>query len=60
MANVWVPVEDTDRAVDFDENILGLLVGKRGGPWAQADANCLRTGLNGREPRGARAQGAPS
>jgi predicted enzyme related to lactoylglutathione lyase len=59
MANVWVPVEDTDRAVDFYENTLGLPVVKRDGPWAEVDANGVRIGLNGREPRGTRAGGGP-
>ena len=59
VANVWVPVEDTDRAVDFYENTLGLPVVKRDGHWAEVDANGLRIGLNGREPRGTGAEGGP-
>lgn len=59
VANVRVPVEDTDRAVDFYENILGLPVVKRDGSWAEVNANGVRIGLNGREPRGTPAEGGP-
>ncbi len=59
LANVWVPVQDTDRAVDFYENILGLPVVKRDGPWAEVDAGDLTIGLNGREPEGAQSGGGP-
>ena len=59
MANVWVPVQDTDRAVNFYENTLGLPVVKRDGPWAEVDANGIRIGLNGREPKGTQAGGGP-
>ena len=50
VANIWMPVADTDRAVDFYENILGLPVVRRDGPWAELDANGVTVGLNGREP----------
>ena len=59
LANVWVPVTDTDRAVDFYENTLGLPVVKRDGPWAEVDAGDLTIGLNGREPEGAQSGGGP-
>lgn len=59
VANVWMPVEDIDRAVDFYENILGLPLVKRDGQWAEVDANGVRVGLNGREPEGTRAKGGP-
>ena len=59
MANVWVPVQDTDRAVNFYENTLGLPVVKRDGPWAEVDANGVRIGLNGREPKGTQTGGGP-
>ena len=59
VANVWVPVQNTDRAVNFYENTLGLSVVKRDGPWAEVEAGGLRIGLNGREPRGTRAEGGP-
>jgi len=57
VANIWMPVQDIDRAVDFYENILGLPVVKRDGPWAEVDANGLTVGLNGREPEGAQGGG---
>ncbi len=53
VANVWVPVEDTDRALDFYQNTLGFSLVKRDGQWAEVDAGGLNIGLNGREPRGA-------
>jgi predicted enzyme related to lactoylglutathione lyase len=59
IANVWVPVEDTDRALDFYQNILDFSVVKRDGPWAEIDANGLNIGLNGREPQGTRVEGGP-
>jgi predicted enzyme related to lactoylglutathione lyase len=59
VANIWMPVADVDRAVDFYENILGLPVVKRDGPWAEVDANGLTVGLNGREPEGTRSDGGP-
>lgn len=59
VANVWMPVEDIERAVDFYENVLGFPVVKRDGQWAEVDANGVRVGLNGREPQGARAEGGP-
>jgi len=57
VANIWMPVQDIDRAVDFYENILGLPVVKRDGPRAEVDANGLTVGLNGREPEGAQGGG---
>ena len=57
VANIWVPVADIERAVDFYENILGLEVTKRDGPWAEVDANGVTIGLNGREPEGTQAEG---
>ena len=53
VANVWVLVQDTmlvqdtDRAVNFYENTLGLSVVKRDGPWAEVEAGGLCIGLNG-------------
>jgi catechol 2,3-dioxygenase-like lactoylglutathione lyase family enzyme len=35
VANVWMPVEEVDRAVDFYENVLGLPLVKREGQWAE-------------------------
>jgi predicted enzyme related to lactoylglutathione lyase len=55
VANVWVPVEDVERALSFYKNTLGFSVIKQDGPWAEIDAN----GLNGREPEGAHVGGGP-
>jgi catechol 2,3-dioxygenase-like lactoylglutathione lyase family enzyme len=59
VANIWIPVQDIERAVDFYKNILSLPVVKRDGPWAEVDANGVTVGLNGREPEGAEAEGGP-
>lgn len=59
VANIWMPVEDIERAVDFYENTLGLPVAKRDGLWAEVDAGGVTVGLNGREPEGARGEGGP-
>ena len=58
-ANVWVPVEDIERALDFYQNTLNFPVIKQDGPWAEIDANGLNIGLNGREPKGAHGGGGP-
>jgi catechol 2,3-dioxygenase-like lactoylglutathione lyase family enzyme len=47
VANVWMPVQDIERAVDFYQNILGFRLVNRDGPWAEVDANGVRVGLNG-------------
>jgi predicted enzyme related to lactoylglutathione lyase len=59
VANVWVPVEDVERALDFYQNTLGFSLIKRDGPWAEVDAGGLNIGLNGREPEGAQSSGGP-
>ena len=59
VANVWVPVQDVERALDFYQNTLGFEFVKRDGPWAEVDASGLNIGLNGREPDGAQAGGGP-
>jgi catechol 2,3-dioxygenase-like lactoylglutathione lyase family enzyme len=59
VANVWVPVADIERAVDFYGNTLGLEVVKRDGLWAEVDANGMTIGLNGREPEGTQSEGGP-
>lgn len=59
IANVWMPVEDTERAVDFYENTLGLSRVKRDGDWVEYETDGMRIGLNGREPGGAGAEGGP-
>jgi predicted enzyme related to lactoylglutathione lyase len=53
VANVWVPAQDVDRALDFYQNTLGFSLIKRDGPWAEIDASGLNIGINGREPQGA-------
>jgi hypothetical protein len=35
VANIWTPVQDIERAIDFYENVLGLPVVKRDGLWAE-------------------------
>jgi predicted enzyme related to lactoylglutathione lyase len=59
VANVWVPVEDIKRALDFYRDTLGFSVIKQDGLWAEIDANGLNIGLNSREPEGARPGGGP-
>ena len=59
VANVWVPVQDIERALDFYQNTLDFPVIKQDGPWAEVDANGLNVGLNGREAHGAQAGGGP-
>lgn len=59
VANVRVPVEDIERALDFYRNTLGFSVIKQDGPWTEVDANGLNIVLNGREPEGAQAGGGP-
>ena len=54
VANVWVPVRDIERALDFYHNTLHFALIKRDGPWAEVNANGLNIGLNAREPRGRR------
>ena len=55
VANVRVPVEDIERALDFYQNTLEFAVIKSDGPWAEIEAQ----GLNAREPQGVRAGGGP-
>jgi catechol 2,3-dioxygenase-like lactoylglutathione lyase family enzyme len=59
VANVRVPVQDIERALDFYQNTLGFSLVKRDGPWAEIDASGLNIGLNAREPEGARSGGGP-
>lgn len=58
-ANVWVPVEDVDRAASFYEDTLGLSQVKKDGDWVEYETEGVRIGLNGREPGGAGADGGP-
>ena len=59
VANVWVPVEDIERALAFYRNALGFSLIKQDGPWAEVEAKGLNIGLNGREPQGTRVEGGP-
>ena len=59
VANVWVPVQDIERALDYYQNTLDFSVIKHDGPWTEVDANGLNIGLNGREPQGSQAGGGP-
>ncbi len=58
-ANVWVPVEDVDRASNFYEEALGLSRKKKDGDWVEYEADGVSIGLNGREPGGAGVDGGP-
>ncbi len=49
VSNVWLPVEDMERAVAFYRDTLGLEIAKQDEQWTEFDANGLRIGLNGRE-----------
>ena len=59
VANVWVPAQNVDRALDFYQNTLGFSLVKRDGLWAEIDASGLNVGINGREPQGAGPGGGP-
>lgn len=59
VSNIWMPVQDIERAVDFYQNKLGLTLVKQDGQWAEFEQDGLRIGLNGREPEGARMGGGP-
>ena len=57
VSNVWLPVEDMQRALGFYRETLGLTVEMEGPDWSELDASGLSIGLNAREPRGAKADG---
>ena len=57
VSNVWLPVQDMDRAVGFYRDVLGLTVTKQSPQWSELNADGLSIGLNAREPRGAAADG---
>ncbi len=59
VANVWMPVEDVERAKGFYRDVLELPVVKEDRNWVEFEADGLRIGLNGREPRGAGSEGGP-
>ena len=49
VSNVWVPVEDMDRALGFYRDVLGLSVTMSSPEWSELDAGGLSIGLNARE-----------
>ena len=57
VANVWLPVQDMDRAVGFYRDVIGLEVSMQSPEWSELDADGLSIGLNGREGQGAQADG---
>ena len=57
VSNVWVPVEDMDRALAFYRDRIGLAVRESGPDWSELDGDGVRVGLNGREPAGKGAEG---
>ena len=59
VAVVWMPVQDIERTKGFYRDTLGLRITNEDGEWAEADANGLTIGLNGREPSEAGGDGGP-
>jgi predicted enzyme related to lactoylglutathione lyase len=59
VANVWMPVRDVDRAKKFYSETLELSIVKDDGDWVEFEADGMRVALNGREKRGAGADGGP-
>ena len=49
VSNVWVPVEDMQRALGFYRDVLGLTVKMESPEWSELDAGGLSIGLNARE-----------
>jgi extradiol dioxygenase family protein len=49
VANVWMPVEDVERAKGFYRDTLELPVVKDEGEWVEFDANGMRVALNRRK-----------
>jgi predicted enzyme related to lactoylglutathione lyase len=56
---VWVPAQDTSRAVSFYRDTLGLGVQQHDEGWAEVDAGQIKIGINGQEPQGTGEQGGP-
>lgn len=59
VANVWMPVENVDRARKFYSETLELSLVKDDNDWIEFEADGVRVALNGREKRGAGADGGP-
>lgn len=49
VSNVWVPVEDMQRALGFYRDVLGLAVKMESPEWSELDASGVSIGLNARE-----------
>ena len=49
VSNVWVPVQDMQRALGFHRDVLGLTVKMESPEWSELDAGGLSIGLNARE-----------
>ena len=59
VANVWVPVQDIERVLDFYQNTLGFQPIKRDGLWAEIDAGGLNVGLTATSRRERRLAAGP-
>ncbi|WNV75983.1 VOC family protein [Geodermatophilus sp. DSM 44513] len=57
VANVWVPVDDMDRALAFYRDTLGLQEKMSTPEWSELDAGGLNIGLNAREGTARHADG---
>ncbi len=49
VSNVWLPVNDMDRAISFYGDVLGLSVKENYGEWAELEVDGLTIGLNARD-----------
>jgi predicted enzyme related to lactoylglutathione lyase len=49
ISNVWLPVNDLQRALGFYRDTLGLTVRSEQDEWAELDAQGIRIGLNPRD-----------
>ena len=49
ISNVWLPVNDMDRALAFYGDTLGIPVKENHGEWAELELDGLVIGLNARE-----------
>ena len=49
VSNVWLPVNDMDRALQFYGDTLGIPVKENHGEWAELELDGLTIGLNARD-----------
>ena len=49
VSNVWLPVSDMERALQFYGDTLGISVRENHGEWAELELDGLTIGLNARE-----------